>query len=198
MTTETAYVAELLDALPNESGYSGEAIGTGGNCEAVAVTFRPDGSQLLITDGDAGLPDGDGAWIGRYDADGSMTDDYAWVAGPVSATQVAQVVGAYLNAGDFTDLAKVYGVTVTTGDAAESAANAAVSATADAREFREEVATVWDDIAAKLAQLQARYESTGVDDFIVSGEEWPFDMSLDEQVAQMSFAADRIRTADES
>lgn len=77
-----------------------EVAGTGGNCMAVCVTL-PDG-EVLITDGDAGLPESDGqVWAGHYDQldDGDVTRGALFRAG----TPVVAIVGAvvrYLDDGE--------------------------------------------------------------------------------------------------
>lgn len=67
------YTTEVLDTL-HRAGYRAETVPTGGGCEAVEVARR-NGERVLITNGDAELPDGEGLWVGLYDADGANVDD---------------------------------------------------------------------------------------------------------------------------
>lgn len=86
-------------------GYRAEVTTTGGNCHAVAVTLTDADEtgyavEILVTDGDAQLPDGRGAFVGLYvrDADAVeilTTDDDAPVA--VLADAVRRAAIAYWN-----------------------------------------------------------------------------------------------------
>lgn len=97
--TTPARTTAILAAL-TAAGLRAEVIPTGGNCWAIGVTapdapsrgLYPDEESVLVTDGNAGLPeDSDpGVWAGRYD-DGDVIAE-RWIP---EATP-ADVVGAVL------------------------------------------------------------------------------------------------------
>lgn len=70
----STFTEQLIGALSAE-GIDAEVWPTGGNCHAVGVTLSPADPrysvEILATDGDAQIPDGDGGYVGLYvrDAD---------------------------------------------------------------------------------------------------------------------------------
>ena len=85
-----AYSEKVLAQAP------GEIAETGGGCTAIQVGLGPGGSNdyegqphLLVTDGNAGLPDGNGLSIGAYDDEGCF-DEIEWEhEGPMTPEQTA-------------------------------------------------------------------------------------------------------------
>lgn len=72
-TFADSIIEQLADA-----GVTAYVSGTGGGCEAVQIDLgtAADGYEdyVLITDGDAALPDGVGAYVGRYKGDADPID----------------------------------------------------------------------------------------------------------------------------
>lgn len=86
----TTYAADLIQAL-GDRGIAAEVARVGGNCHAVGAGFP--GADLLVTDGDAGLPEYDdetgSLWVGLYADDERRWS--LWLPNNPTPEQVADV-----------------------------------------------------------------------------------------------------------
>lgn len=92
------YAELILDMLPNEAGYSGEVVGTGGNCTAISIDYGH--GELLLTDGDASAPEwGDDVMLVNYPRSTDEGTMVALLCTP-APRDVAQRVSLFLNGGE--------------------------------------------------------------------------------------------------
>lgn len=89
------FTESLLAALIS-NGLPAEWIGTGGGCEAIEARVSPT-DYLLITNGDAELPNGVGGFVARY-RDGDDPEPVAVTLDTLDETTVEQFVAAAIDA----------------------------------------------------------------------------------------------------
>lgn len=103
----------ILDGLPDAAGYSGEVIPTGGGCMAISIGYGA--GYLLVTDGDASLPDT--RYPGVVVCDYTYADESEPVAGceitTPTAGDILAVISSYLNGGDWQTTPESRGALVT-------------------------------------------------------------------------------------